>query len=117
MAISAMIGCGKKYTTVSVEEFAKIIADTSVYLLDVRTQEEYLENHIPRAINIDVNSENFTDSVAANVPKDSKIAVYCRSGRRSKIAAGKLSKAGYKDIIDLDEGIVAWLEKSYPTTK
>jgi phage shock protein E len=66
-------------------------------LLDVRTKEEYLEDHIPGAVNLpyDEIDKNKPDS-----PKDKLIIVYCRSGRRSAIAAEALKGLGFTDIAD-----------------
>ena len=75
--------CGQKnYEDVDVKQFAEIIADTSVVVLDVRTADEFAEGHIARAVNIDVKQSDFTDKAKATLPKGKTIAVYCRSGRR-----------------------------------
>ena len=60
--IMGLFGCtaqSSKFATVDVEEFAKVIADTAVVRLDVRTPQEYAEGHIEGAINIDVLSDDF----------------------------------------------------------
>lgn len=68
-----------------------------IVLIDVRTPEEYNAGHILGAINIpyDTIAELITD-----VPKDSQIVLYCRSGRRSGIAADVLKEMGYTKILD-----------------
>lgn len=70
--------------------------------LDVRDYEEFVEGHVPSAINITPedlvsNQKNFE-----NLPKDSEIIVYCRSGQRSKTAINILKSKGY---IHLENGI------------
>lgn len=68
-------------------------------LYDVRTAEEYDAGHFASAINWslqDMEAGNLPD-----VPKDSKIFVYCRSGNRSSQAAAILKDAGYTNIVDL----------------
>lgn len=82
---------------VTMDEGLELISKDSDYiLLDVRTSEEYANGHIPGAINIDV--DILEDDL--DLLKDKTIYVYCRSGRRSKIAADILEANGYTDIIE-----------------
>ena len=105
-----------KYKSVEVNEFEKVIADTSVVRLDVRRADEYAEGHISGAINIDVLSSDFEQKSCATLPKDKTIALYCRSGHRSKIAAGILAKHGYT-IIELNTGYLGWTGAGKPVVK
>lgn len=101
------------YITLSPEKFAKAIESPTVYLVDVRTSDEFATGHIKDAHNIDVQKEDFLELAKETLPKDKEIAVYCGSGKRSAMAADKLSAAGY-DIINLDGGLAAWKEASLP---
>ena len=96
-------------TTVSVDDFAKIIEQKEVRLIDVRTAKEFAEGHIANAENKDVNSSSFgTDIVPQKGKKKSNVlAVYCRSGKRSLKAAGILAPKGFT-VYNLDGGILAW---------
>jgi len=96
-----------KYKSVEVEDFEKAIADTAVVRLDVRTPEEYAEGHIVGALNIDVQNGSFEQKATSVLPKDKTIALYCRSGRRSKRAAEILSTKGYT-IVELNTGYIGW---------
>ena len=99
------------FKSVAVQEFANIIADTTtVILVDVRTAEEYGSGHIENALNIDVKQDDFEKNAINMLPKDKTIAVYCRSGRRSKKAAEILSQNGY-NVIELDSGYTGWTNK------
>ena len=89
-------------------EEAKEIMDTEegYIILDVRTQEEYDEGHIPGAILIpDTEIEARAEEILTD--KDQLILVYCRSGRRSKLAAEALVKLGYTNIREFG-GIIDW---------
>lgn len=97
----------KGYESVSADDFEHIIADTNVIRLDVRTNPEYNDGHIENAINIDVLQDDFEKKAIATLNKAQTIAVYCRSGRRSKSAAQILVKKGYK-IVELDTGYLGW---------
>lgn len=91
------------FKSVSVEAYERIIADSSVVRLDVRTAKEFAEGHIPNAVNIDVLQPNFIKKALATIPRNRTIAVNCRSGKRSKTAADLLAKKGYK-VVELDSG-------------
>lgn len=71
-------------------------------LIDVRTKEEYESGHIKGSINIPL---DIIKSV--NYDKDKVLIVYCRSGRRSKMAADILLELGYKNVYDLGS-ITSW---------
>ncbi len=95
------------YDQISPEE-AKTIMDTETdyVILDVRTADEYAEGHIPNAINLD--HEAISAQAEALLPdKDALILVYCRSGRRSKIAAEALVELGYSNVKEFG-GIIDW---------
>ena len=115
MIISAvlcnLLGCTaqqQNFESLDVEAFEKVISDTSVVRLDVRSIDEYASGHIAKAINIDVMKDDFKTKATSLLPKDKTIALYCRSGRRSKKAAGILAESGYK-VIELNYGISGWI--------
>ena len=108
--------CGQiNYENVDVNGFATLIADTNVVVLDVRTASEYAEGHIQGAVLIDQNQSDFVEKAKASLPQGKTIALYCRSGRRSANAAGKLADVGYK-CVNLKGGIIAWKEAMMPVT-
>lgn len=96
-----------KYANMNVTEFKELIKDTSIVILDVRTAEEFNQGHIDNAINIDFYSKTFTEDVIKAIDKNKKIALYCRSGRRSATAAEKLSPLGY-NVVNLLGGYLDW---------
>ena len=118
MFAAMAVGCSgaqKKQTsivTVGVEEFASIITRNDVRLIDVRTPAEYAEGHIEGAENNDVKDSNFTERIKGI---KSMVAVYCRSGRRSMMAAEQLAKQGCT-VYNLDGGILAWQKAGMATT-
>jgi phage shock protein E len=68
-------------------------------VIDVRTPAEYAEAHVVGALNIDVQSADFTTRVE-ELDKDEPYLIYCHSGRRSAIAADQMAEAGFTDIAD-----------------
>lgn len=105
---SAALACnGKKnYESVNAEQFATAIATQKPQIIDARTPEEFQQGHIPGAQNIDVKSSDF-DTLISTLDKSRPVAVYCRSGRRSKMAAERLVSAGF-NVVELDGGILSW---------
>jgi rhodanese-related sulfurtransferase len=85
-----------------------------LFLLDVRTPQEYAEGHIAGAVNVPY------DQLAtrlAEVPKDKDVVLYCRSGRRAGIAADVLAANGYTRLSHLEGDMIAWTEKGRPVVK
>ena len=115
LAVMLLTACGQDtendqgavYVNITAEEAKQIMDSEEGYIiLDVRTQEEYDEGHIPGAIVI---SHEKIEEKAEEVltDKDQLILVYCRSGRRSKIAAEALVELGYTNIKEFG-GIIDW---------
>jgi Rhodanese-related sulfurtransferase len=92
-------------------EFEKLIKeDTTIQLVDVRRPDEYAAGHLDRAIMIDVSDSSFVAKANLLLDKSQPVAVYCRSGKRSKDAAKKLVKEGYK-VYELDTGYLGWINR------
>jgi rhodanese-related sulfurtransferase len=80
--------------------------DPTIVLVDVRTQEEFIEEHIPGALLVPVDE---LESLAPEMmpDKEATYIIYCRSGNRSATAAQQLIDMGYKNIYDMG-GIIDW---------
>lgn len=106
-----------KFKIVDVEEFMKFIADTTVTLLDVRTAAEHAEGFIPGThFNIDVLEDSYTKVATETLPKNKPVAVYCRSGNRSKNAARILAEKGY-EVVELGTGFRGWVSAGNKVAK
>ena len=107
-SVFGLFGQTNKFKTVDVAEFAKAVADTSYIVLDVRTPAEYAEGHIPGThFNIDVLEDSYTEIALNMLPKEKPVALYCRSGNRSKNAARILAENGYQ-VLELGTGFRGW---------
>lgn len=115
LAVMLMTGCGQNidnkqeavYLNITAEEAKEIMDSEEGYvILDVRTQEEFDQGHIPGAIQIS-HEEIAEKAEEVLTDKDQMILVYCRSGRRSKIAAEALVELGYTNIREFG-GIIDW---------
>ena len=95
------------YEQITAEDAKKIMDSGEEHIiLDTREQDEFDEGHIPGAILIPYTEiENKAEEMISY--KDKLILVYCRSGRRSKIAAESLSKLGYTNVKEFG-GIIDW---------
>ena len=102
---------GPKYKSIGVDEFMEYVKDADkVTVLDVRTPQEHAEGCIPgTGYNIDVLEDNFVETAIAKLPKEKPVALYCRSGNRSKNAAQILAENGY-EVVELATGIRGWQE-------
>ena len=88
------------------EANTKLTEESGIILVDVRTEDEYFETHIPNAILLPV--ETIGENAKAVIPeKDAIYFVYCRSGNRSAAASKVLVEMGYENIYDLG-GINDW---------
>lgn len=98
---------GVPYTDLDPGDFAAMIGQPDVVLLDVRTPEETALGKIDGAMEINVLEENFTDKVQ-NLDKSKTYLVYCRSGRRSAKACQLMADAGFGKLYNLQGGYNAW---------
>ena len=112
IAVLLLYGCTKTkqevtYTQISQAEAKRIMEEETGYLIvDVRTEEEYAQGHIPGAVNIP--NESITDTKPEQLPdQKQKLLVYCRSGNRSKQASEKLAALGYSNVYEFG-GINTW---------
>lgn len=101
-------GEGDPSRKITAEEAKKRMeSGDDIIILDVRTEEEYLEGHIPGAVLLP-NGEIVEGELQEELPDtDQEILVYCRSGNRSAQAAKKLTEAGYTNVYDFG-GINDW---------
>ena len=95
------------YEIISQTQAKEIMDNSTDYVIvDARTSEEFNEGHIKNAINLDY--EEVTQKAESLLPdKNQLILIYCRSGRRSKIAAESLCQLGYTNVKEFG-GIIDW---------
>ena len=99
-----------QYRSLDVEAFEKYIARENVLLVDVRTAEEHSAGYIEGTmLQIDVKKSDFDSLAVAHIKKASTVALYCRSGKRSKRAASALTAKGYQ-VIELASGYNGWVQ-------
>lgn len=113
MAAFAVVGvllltaCGSNSSAITTVEAAAFLTETSkpgVTVVDVRTPEEFTAGHLDGAVNMNVEGSDF-DTQIVTLDTAGTVAVYCRSGRRSAIAAEALASAGFTSIVTLQGGL------------
>lgn len=116
LSLLSLFSC-KGYTDLSVADFDKMLSqDATVQLVDVRTPDEFAENHLPGALNIDWQGDGFIDQAKAMLDPARPVLAYCRSGKRSAAASSALQKAGF-NVYNLRGGFLGWTEAGKRVTK
>ncbi|HET7819148.1 MAG TPA: rhodanese-like domain-containing protein [Bacteroidia bacterium] len=116
----SIISCGQNSAEsaaknkLSANEFAiKIQKTENAQYVDVRTPAEYTSGHIKHFINIDYKNEGFEKELD-KLDKNKPTFIYCRSGKRSEAANKIMNKLGFKEVYDLQGGILSWQESGQP---
>jgi rhodanese-related sulfurtransferase len=86
-------------------------SNRNIYLLDVRTPQEYSQGKLAGSVLIPLGE---LERRIGDVPKNRTIVVYCAVGSRSRGAANFLSQKGYKDVYNMSDGIVGWYRNGFP---
>lgn len=118
-SILFLIACGqdkKGFEVLDAIQFYQKLENTqNVQLIDVRTQEEYSSSKIGNALNLNYYDSDF-EAQLKKLDKDKPLLVYCKSGGRSSGAVAKLLDLGFKEVYELQGGIMAW-ERANLNTK
>lgn len=85
--------------------------NSNVFLLDVRTPDEYRQARLRGAVLIPINE---LEKRVAEIPKNKPVLVYCAVGSRSNLVAGFLTGKGYREVYNMTDGIVGWYRNGFP---
>jgi hydroxyacylglutathione hydrolase len=100
------------FSALDVDELAKqLLQSESLYVLDVRTLEEWSSGHIPRSHHLELND---LEKSLKHLPKDRAFALLCRSGQRASLAASLLQKYGFPSVMNIRGGMQAWKQAGLP---
>jgi rhodanese-related sulfurtransferase len=116
LSATLLESCHKKvevsnFESVDVEQFKSVILSNDVQCVDVRTESEYQDGHIEGSINIDVLKPDFSKTATDILKKEQTVAIYCRSGNRSKKAGEILAEMGFH-VVELNVGYKGWVEQT-----
>jgi phage shock protein E len=99
-----------------VELVSRLGGEDEPLMLDVRSREEFAKGHIPGALNIPYDElPGRLEEIAEH--REDEVVVYCRTGRRAKIAEAALSEAGFRKVRDLEGHMTAWNEARHRITE
>jgi rhodanese-related sulfurtransferase len=99
----------------TVEEAQQLLMLSSrwIHVIDVRTPEEFAGGHIDGAVNINLNSADFKETIN-KLDKNAAYLVYCSTGVRSAKASAIMADLGFEDIYNMTGGFSAWQAAGYP---
>lgn len=101
-------------TSLTATEFSdKIKTMPDAALIDARTPAEFSKGHLPNALNVNWNGGDF-DKQVASLDKSKPVLIYCLSGARSAAAANKMRADGFKQVLELEGGIMKWRAANLP---
>ena len=93
-----------------------MISAYRIYIIDVRTPEEYAGGHIEGAVNIEYYSAGFKGEINGLL-RDGTYLVYCRTGARSTQASNIMKELGFQNIYNMTGGITDWTARGLPVVK
>lgn len=97
----------RNHQNLSVNDWKEKRENGNFELLDVRTPGEFSDSYIKGAVNIDIMQPDFPSKIEA-LDKNKSYLVYCRSGQRSLNAMNFMKEHGFKEVHNLEGGIMAW---------
>ena len=123
IGVALLSGCAERITSIqaikdiSVKEVYDLIAknkdNQSFIIIDVRTPEEFANEHIENALNLDYYSEKFRDELN-KLDKEKTYLIYCRSGNRSGKALSIMKELAFREVYNMLGGIIQWKAEGYP---
>jgi len=114
LALSATVLAAGNRDIRATEAKGLLATKKSVYLLDVRTPEEFRQGRIQGAVLIPINE---VERRIGEIPRNRPIVVYCAVGSRSGLVAGFLSQKGYGEVYNVTDGIVGWYRNGFPISR
>ena len=102
---------GEPFTRISVAEAKEKIESGNVQIIDTRQPGEYIDGHVPDAINI---PHMAVVSRKGDLESDRELVFICESGARSALACEFAASLGFKDLYNVEGGTAAWRKAGYP---
>lgn len=115
--LAQTVGEVQQIKSIPPSEFKQAMDSGEYKLIDIRTVQEYYEGHLANASQADFYQSVLFDKYLDSLDKDEKYLIYCRTGNRTGEALEMMREKGFKNVADLDGGIVAWAQNGLPITK
>lgn len=123
IGVALLGGCAERITAIqvikdiSVKEVYDLIGknkdNQGFIIIDVRTPQEFANEHIENALNLDYYSEKFRDELN-KLDKEKTYLIYCRSGNRSGKALSIMKELAFREVYNMLGGIIHWKAEGYP---
>ena len=112
--LAASLAFAASKDIVSSEAKNLMAKNKQIFLLDVRTPEEYRQGHLRGAVLIPMGE---MERRIAEVPGNRPVLVYCAGGSRSRAVANFLAERGYRSVYNMSDGIVGWYRNGMPVER
>lgn len=113
--LAATVAVSAGYRNVTSADTRKIIEQKkNVYLLDVRTPGEYQQARLKGSVLIPINE---IERRLNEVPRNRPVVVFCAVGSRSNLVAGFLASKGYREVYNMQDGLMGWYRNGYPVER
>jgi len=105
-----------QFITITPEDALKLIEEmgSKITILDIRPKEEYEDEHIPGAVNLDYDGHDFQEKVE-RMDKKPDYLIYCKSGVRGGYFMNKMKESGFHSAFNILGGFVGWKIRNLPT--
>lgn len=110
----ASAGLAQGFKVVTVDDLYRALSDPKIFVIDVRTPQEYAQGHVPGAVNWPLQQIEYWWS---KVPRDRVVYIKCNTQNRSRVAVQYLLSKGYRNLNLVTGGIQAWMARGYPTAR
>jgi rhodanese-related sulfurtransferase len=110
----ASLALGATYANITSTQAKSLLDKKRVFLLDVRTTDEYRQAHLKGAVLIPIDQ---VERRLREIPKDKTVLVYCAVGSRSRAVAGFLVQQGYREVYNMRDGIIGWYRNGLPLSR
>ena len=120
LSATAPLAAGTRFQEVTVDQARELIQkrarNAQLFILDVRTPEEFAQGHLSGAVNVNLMAPDF-ESRLAGLNRGQTYLVYCRTGSRSAKATQAMRRLGFRSVYHMFEGIVGWQKKGFPLSR
>ncbi len=112
--VAAAAALASNYRNIGSTQAKTLLDKGTVFLLDVRTPQEYQQAHLAGAVLIPVSE---LERRIGEIPRNKTVLVYCAVGSRSNLVAGFLAEKGYRQVYNMSDGIVGWYRNNLPIVR
>lgn len=114
IAALATAAAAAQFKNIASPQAKALLDQGAVFLIDVRTPEEFRQAHVKGAVLIPLDQ---VEKRLGELPKNRPILVYCAVGSRSSAVASFLAEKGYRDVYNMRDGIVGWYRNGLPIAR